>query len=86
MAKDIVERLKEPAGQFGKSMALCEEAANEIIRLRGIIQTVANNIACGPDNIVEWSEKVKAALTELDRLQQMLNKIVNEGQDNADVG
>ncbi len=35
---DIVERLREPVGHFGKSMVLCNEAADEIERLRGVAQ------------------------------------------------
>lgn len=41
---DIVDRLREPAGQFGKSMVLCGEAALEIERLRmPIADLVAEN-------------------------------------------
>lgn len=39
--ENIVERLREPAGQFGKSMLVCREAADEIEQLYHAIRLAA---------------------------------------------
>jgi len=71
---DITARLREACtGQPAEiewPHRLLHDAADEIERLHATIRTVADNLGCGPANIVEWSAKAKAGLLELDRLQQ----------------
>ena len=56
--------------RVGSDLHLCEMLIAEIDRQRTIIQVVADNLGCGPENLVVWSGKAKAALLELDNLQQ----------------
>lgn len=41
---DIVHELRAPAGQFGKSMVLCKEAADEIEQLRAEVASKSEQI------------------------------------------
>ena len=56
--------------KVGSDLHLMEMLIGEIDRQRTIIQVVADNLGCGPENLVAWSGKAKAALLELDTLQQ----------------
>lgn len=44
-------------------------------KLKAERKIVADNLACGPANIVEWSEKVRRALEELDYQNEQIEKM-----------
>jgi len=59
---DIVERLRTVDISWSQEGEWCAEAADEIIKLRQVLQSISNNTCC--DNCQEAALVARAALKE----------------------